>query len=83
MLIPLDEILGTADDIANVYFVDVDVEYTDPIEIEAGCCPLCPEFREVDKRVFTDFVKNIMLHNHRLSNKLICNWTDKNNVSAH
>ena len=56
-LIPLDEILGTADDIASVHFVDVDVVYTDPIESEAGCFPLCPEFKEVDKGVFTDFVK--------------------------
>ena len=47
VLIHLDEILGTADDIASVYFVDVDVEYTDTIETEAGCFPLGPEFKEL------------------------------------
>ena len=74
----LEEILNTPDDSDIGYFLEFDLEYPHNIRQKTKIFPFVPENKTISKDDFGPYMKSIMPKNY-VSQKLICDWTDKKN----
>ena len=70
MILLLNARLATADDGEFGCFLDVNLDYTDTLEIKASFFPICPLYEKFDRQFLTDSMKTIVLHKIRLVRNL-------------
>ena len=75
----LEEILKTPDisDIGSS--IEVDSRYPDDIKKNTKYFPFCPGNKVIPKDKYIDYLEEMKRKNHKKSEKLKCDWTDKKN----
>ena len=81
--VKLEDILNTPDDSDIGYFVEVDLKYPDNIKQKTKNFPFAPENKKNNPDNFNDYMKLIKLDNYIKTEKLICDWSDKQNYLVH
>ena len=76
-----EEILNTPDDSDTGYFLEVDLKYPDNIKEQTKHFPFCPENKIIPEEKYNDYMNKIKPTNYTKSKKLICDWTEKKEVS--
>ena len=77
--VTLEDLLNTPDDIAIVYFIEVDLNYPDSIKETTKNFPFAPVNNKIDPEKFSDYMKEILSDTYIQTKKLISDWFDKKN----
>ena len=81
--VELEGILDTPDDSDIGYFIEVDLKYPDNIKEKMKHFPYAPVNNKINPDDFSDYVKEIIPETYTQNEKLICDWSDKENYLIH
>ena len=81
--IKLEDILNNPDDSDIGYLVEVDLKYPDDMKEKTKYFPFTPVNKKINPENFNDYMNEIKPDTYVQSNKLICDWSDKENYLTH
>ena len=76
----LEDILNTSDDSDIGYFAEVNLKYPDNIKEKTKHFPFAPVNKKINLDNFKYYMKEIKPDTYTQTKKLICNWSEKENL---
>ena len=73
--------LNTPDDSDFGYSIEADLQYTDNKKEKTKKFPFCPENKKIILDRYNYYMNKIKTKIYTKSKKLICDWTDKKEIS--